>query len=98
MRCVAGTPAVGEDCKADDAALGEVERKRLVGKRHLRPALVVPGLALLPADVVQEGSALEQETITGSQLVQGHEGARMWDVLKIRRGGKPSIVNLRAKG
>ena len=31
-------------------------------------------------------------------LVQGHESARMWDVLKIRRGGKPSVVNLRAKG
>ena len=31
-------------------------------------------------------------------LVQGHEGARMWDVLKIRRGGKPSVVNLQAKG
>jgi FtsP/CotA-like multicopper oxidase with cupredoxin domain len=31
-------------------------------------------------------------------LVPGHEGARMWDVLKIRRGGKPSVVNLQAKG
>jgi hypothetical protein len=30
-------------------------------------------------------------------LVPGHESARMWDVLKIRRGGKPSVVNLRAK-
>ena len=29
-------------------------------------------------------------------LVPGHEGARMWDVLKIRRGGKPSVVNLQA--
>ena len=29
-------------------------------------------------------------------LVPGHEGARMWDVLKIRRGGKPSVVDLRA--
>ena len=30
-------------------------------------------------------------------LVPGHEDARMWDVLKITRGGKPSVVNLRAK-
>jgi hypothetical protein len=30
-------------------------------------------------------------------LVPGHEGAKMWDVLKIRRGGKPSVVNLQAK-
>lgn len=28
-------------------------------------------------------------------LVQGHEDARMWDVLKITRGGKPSVVDLR---
>lgn len=30
-------------------------------------------------------------------LVPGHEDARMWDVLKITRGGKPSVVDLRAK-
>jgi hypothetical protein len=30
-------------------------------------------------------------------LVPGHESARMWDVLKITRGGKPSVVDLRAK-
>jgi hypothetical protein len=30
-------------------------------------------------------------------LVRGHEEARMWDVLKITRGGKPSVVNLGAK-
>src|SRR5947209_8239071 len=30
-------------------------------------------------------------------LVRGHEDARMWDVLKITRGGKPSVVDLRAK-
>lgn len=29
-------------------------------------------------------------------LVPGHEGARMWDVLKITRGGKPRVVDLRA--
>ena len=29
-------------------------------------------------------------------LVPGHEDARMWDVLKIVRGGKPSVVDLRA--
>ena len=29
-------------------------------------------------------------------LVQGHEAARMWDVLKITRGGRPSVVDLRA--
>ena len=29
-------------------------------------------------------------------LVAGHEAARMWDVLKITRGGKPSVVNLQA--
>jgi hypothetical protein len=29
-------------------------------------------------------------------LVPGHESARMWDVLKITRGGKPSVVDLRA--
>jgi hypothetical protein len=30
-------------------------------------------------------------------LVRGHEEARMWDVLKITRRGKPSVVDLRAK-
>jgi len=30
-------------------------------------------------------------------LVAGHEAARMWDVLKITKGGKPSVVNLQAK-
>jgi uncharacterized cupredoxin-like copper-binding protein len=30
-------------------------------------------------------------------LVAGHEEARMWDVLTIARGGKPSVVNLQAK-
>jgi sulfocyanin SoxE-like protein len=29
-------------------------------------------------------------------LVAGHEDARMWDVLKISRGGKPSVVDLRS--
>lgn len=29
-------------------------------------------------------------------LVPGHESARMYDVLTIRRGGKPSVVDLRA--
>jgi hypothetical protein len=29
-------------------------------------------------------------------LVRGHEAARMYDVLKITRGGKPSVVNLQA--
>jgi uncharacterized cupredoxin-like copper-binding protein len=29
-------------------------------------------------------------------LVPGHEAARMWDVLKIARRGKPSVVDLRA--
>lgn len=28
-------------------------------------------------------------------LVRGHESARMYDVLKITRGGKPSVVDLR---
>jgi hypothetical protein len=28
-------------------------------------------------------------------LVPGHEAARMWDVLKITRRGKPSVVDLR---
>jgi hypothetical protein len=28
-------------------------------------------------------------------LVPGHEDARMWDVLKITRGGKPAVVDLR---
>lgn len=30
-------------------------------------------------------------------LVPGHEDARMWDVLKITKGGKPSVVDLQAK-
>ena len=30
-------------------------------------------------------------------LVAGHEDARMWDVLKITKSGKPSVVDLRAK-
>jgi hypothetical protein len=30
-------------------------------------------------------------------LVSGQEEARMWDVLKITRGGKPSVVDLQAK-
>jgi FtsP/CotA-like multicopper oxidase with cupredoxin domain len=29
-------------------------------------------------------------------LVPGHEDARMWDVLKLTRGGRPSVVDLRA--
>ncbi|HJQ50094.1 MAG TPA: sulfocyanin-like copper-binding protein [Gaiellaceae bacterium] len=29
-------------------------------------------------------------------LVPGHEDARMWDVLKITRGGRPSVVDLRS--
>jgi sulfocyanin SoxE-like protein len=29
-------------------------------------------------------------------LVPGHEDARMWDVLKVTRGGKPRVVDLRA--
>ena len=29
-------------------------------------------------------------------LVPGHEGARMWDVFKVTRGGKPSVVDLLA--
>jgi FtsP/CotA-like multicopper oxidase with cupredoxin domain len=29
-------------------------------------------------------------------LVAGHEDARMWDVLKVARHGKPSVVDLRA--
>jgi len=31
-------------------------------------------------------------------LVPGHEAARMWDVLKITRGGKPRAIDLRASG
>lgn len=30
-------------------------------------------------------------------LVPGHEDARMWDVLTISRGGKPSVVDLRKR-
>jgi uncharacterized cupredoxin-like copper-binding protein len=30
-------------------------------------------------------------------LVPGHEGARMWDVLQIVRGGRPSVVDLQAR-
>ncbi|HET8752211.1 MAG TPA: sulfocyanin-like copper-binding protein [Gaiellaceae bacterium] len=30
-------------------------------------------------------------------LVPGHEDARMWDVLKITRHGRPTVVDLRAK-
>jgi hypothetical protein len=30
-------------------------------------------------------------------LVPGHEDARMWEVLKITRGGKPRVVDLRAR-
>jgi hypothetical protein len=29
-------------------------------------------------------------------LVPGHEDARMWDVLKVTRGGRPRVVDLRA--
>ena len=32
-----------------------------------------------------------------ASLVSGQELARMWDVLKITRGGKPSVVDLRAR-
>jgi hypothetical protein len=32
-----------------------------------------------------------------ASLVPGQEAARMWDVLKIVRRGKPSVVDLRAK-
>jgi Sulfocyanin (SoxE) domain len=31
-----------------------------------------------------------------TSLVPGQEAARMWDVLKITRGGKPSVVDLRS--
>ncbi len=31
-------------------------------------------------------------------LVRGHEDARMWDVLKITRKGKPSVVDLQSGG
>lgn len=31
-----------------------------------------------------------------ASLVPGDEDARMWDVLKIRRGGKPSVMDLRS--
>ena len=31
-------------------------------------------------------------------LVLGHEAARMWDVLKIVRHGRPSVVDLQASG
>jgi Sulfocyanin (SoxE) domain len=30
-------------------------------------------------------------------LVPGHEVARMWDVFKVTRGGRPSVVDLQAK-
>jgi uncharacterized cupredoxin-like copper-binding protein len=30
-------------------------------------------------------------------LVTGHEAARMWDVFKVVRRGKPSVVNLQAR-
>ena len=30
-------------------------------------------------------------------LVAGHEEARMWDVLNVTRGGKPSVVDLSAR-
>jgi hypothetical protein len=30
-------------------------------------------------------------------LVPGHEDARMWDVLKVTRGGKPRVIDLRAR-
>jgi Sulfocyanin (SoxE) domain len=29
-------------------------------------------------------------------LVPGHEDARMWDVLKVTRGGEPRVIDLRA--
>jgi hypothetical protein len=32
-----------------------------------------------------------------ASLVSGHEAARMWDVLKIVRRGRPSVVDLQAK-
>jgi hypothetical protein len=32
-----------------------------------------------------------------ASLVPGHEIARMWDVFKVTRRGKPSVVDLRAK-
>jgi Sulfocyanin (SoxE) domain len=32
-----------------------------------------------------------------ASLVPGDESARMWDVLTITRGGRPSVVDLRAK-
>ena len=32
-----------------------------------------------------------------ASLVPGHEAARMWDVLKIVRRGRPSVVDLQAK-
>ena len=73
------------------------------GPDSARPAF--PGAAIPHPRIGLEAGHTARFTFRASKtgvyrfacLVQGHEGARMWDVLKITRGGKPTVVDLRAK-
>jgi FtsP/CotA-like multicopper oxidase with cupredoxin domain len=57
-----------------------------------------PGLGLEPGHTARFSfRASKTGVYRFACLVLGHEDARMWDVLKIARGGKPSVVDLRAK-
>ena len=66
--------------------------------------LAFPGAATPQARIGLERGQTARFTFRASRkgvyrfvcLVPGHEEARMWDVLKIARGGKPSVVDLRA--
>ena len=70
------------------------------GADSTKPAF--PGAAIPHPQVGLEAGQTARFTFRASRkgvyrfacLVAGHEAARMWDVLKITRGGKPSVVNL----
>ena len=73
------------------------------GPGSVKPAF--PGAATPQPQVGLEAGHTARFTFGASRkgvyrfasLVGGHERARMWDVLKITRGGRPSVVDLRAK-
>jgi hypothetical protein len=57
-----------------------------------------PGLGLTAGQATRfTFRATKKGVYRFASLVAGDEVARMWDVLKITRGGKPSVVDLQAK-
>jgi hypothetical protein len=72
------------------------------GAGSVRPAFrgATPAQPLLGLEAGRTARVTLRAGTTGvyrfACLVPGHEDARMWDVLKITRGGKPRVVDLRA--